>query len=435
MSDFEQQLRRRLTGRAATVAPHGDLDDLVERIAKQRARGRRASAFAMALVVVVGPIGGFALARATTGSAAAKTAAKPVANHLTTTPKFAATPLPQLKPTTQPGLGLANGGSPQISMGINGQGPIMIAGGDVDLGRLFARTSNDGAVLRVYGARISSGQPSVPWFTPAPWCFPDRVVQVDVSNDLVAGVSNGYLTPQPHGDLAASVQFVGLSEHAPIWVAIVQADKGTSVRATFADGGTDSATLDNGVAVLAHRTTATDATTLTGQGLHVELLGSAGDVVADTTVNAQTPGTYDDQSSSQCVAPTTLPAPGAQQPADVAGATAGVTQAFTDVYNGADSDAVKDAAIDDLTGVDAVRSQLRSGPYADEAKGAIAHVTGVVFLSETTAAVSYDIDIAGYSSFTGRLGEAVFTGGRWKVTRGTYCNDVAMAGLTCAPPP
>ena len=82
MSDFEQQLRGRLTGRAATVTPRGDLDDLVERIAKQRARGRRASAFAMALIVVVGPIGGFALARATTSSASTKSAAKRVTKHV-----------------------------------------------------------------------------------------------------------------------------------------------------------------------------------------------------------------------------------------------------------------------------------------------------------------------------------------------------------------
>ena len=275
---------------------------------------------------------------------------------------------------------MTNGIGSQGPAVIGGQnGMILTAGGDFDLGRLFARTSSDGAVLRVYGARISSGRPSVPWFTPAPWCFPDRVVQVDASNDLVAGVSNGYLTPQPHGDLAASVQFVGLSEHAPIWVAIVQADHGTSVRATFADGGTDSAPLENGVAVLAHRTTATDTKTITGQGLHVELLGSGGDVVADTTVNAQTPGTYDDQSSAQCVAPTGLPAPGAEQPADVAGATAGVTQAFTDVYNGANSDAVKDAAIDDLDRCRrrAVATAERALRRRGEGRGPARHRRGV----------------------------------------------------------
>jgi hypothetical protein len=34
-----------------------------------------------------------------------------------------------------------------------------------------------------------------------------------------------------------------------------------------------------------------------------------------------------------------------------------------------------------------------------------------------------------------RKGRAVLAGDRWKVSRATYCGLIAMAGVTCPPPP
>jgi hypothetical protein len=439
MSDFEQQLRRRLMGRAATVAPEGDLADLVERIAKQRARGRRASAFVMALVVVVGPIAGFGIARATDGTGARSAATRGRATSSTAPKaktKFSATPLPAVKPSSQGPFSEAPGGAADVCVD-SVVCALNSSGQQLDLGRMFARTSSDGVALRVYGAALPAPPSTVPWFTPAPWCSPNRLVQVDSSNELVAGTTQGYLYEKPQNDLAASVSLVGTNEGAPVWVAIVQSDEGTTARATFADGGSDSLALADGVAVLAHGIAKPgDLETLDGEALDVQILDAGGAVVGDTTVHANgSPafGNGGDSDPADCTAPAKLPAPGSEQPTDVAAATAGVTQAYVDVYTGSNSDAVKDAAIDDLAGVDAARAELRSGPDADEAKVATANVTDVVFLSATKAAVSYDIDIPGYSNFTGRFGEAVFTGGRWKVTRETFCGDIAMAGVTCSP--
>jgi hypothetical protein len=71
--------------------------------------------------------------------------------------------------------------------------------------------------------------------------------------------------------------------------------------------------------------------------------------------------------------------------------------------------------------------------FAAEVKAAIAHVRGIVFLSATRAAVAYDIEIPGYSNFTGRFGESVLIDGKWKVTRATLCHDISLAGVNCSP--
>jgi hypothetical protein len=429
MSDFEQQLRRRLTGRAATVAPRGDLNDLVERIAKQRSRGRRSSAFVMALVVVVGPIAGFGIARATDGSAARSASAR--RGSKSSASKFDATPLPPLKAS-----GVAGADFAQKSQ-IQPDGLLIAPSEQLSLGRMFARTSLDGVALRVYGAEMPPPPSTAPWFTPAPWCFPNRLVQVDTSNQLVAGTAQGYLYDKPQNGLVASSSFVGASEGAPVWVAIVQSDEGTTARATFADGGSDSFALHDGVTVLAHAVAKpAPLATLQRQKLDVQILDAGGSVVGETTVYSNGSPAFEnggDPEPAACIAPAKLPDPGTEQPADVAAATAGVTQAYTDVYTGGSSVAVREAAIDDPHGVDTVYAQLFSGSYADQVKGAVPHIRNVVFLSATTAAVAYDVSSPGYSLLSGRFGEAVFTDGRWKMTRATFCNDVSLAGVSCPP--
>ena len=70
-------------------------------------------------------------------------------------------------------------------------GPYVGGSIGMDLGRMFARTSGDGTVLRVYGAQLpaDTSTATVPWWKPALWCFPNRLVQVDASSDLVAGTT------------------------------------------------------------------------------------------------------------------------------------------------------------------------------------------------------------------------------------------------------
>jgi hypothetical protein len=428
MSDFEQQLRRRLTGRAATVAPSTDLGDLVERIAKQRSRGRRASAFAMALVVVIGPIAGFGLARATDGTAAPSATAR----HRSKAPtsKFDATPLPPLKSNGVANLGVAQ------KTAVSPYGLMIVPSEQLSLGRMFARTSGDGVVLRVYGAQLPLQPSTVPWFTPAPWCSPNRLAQVDTSNELVAGTSQGYLYEKPQNGLAASASFVGTSEGAPVWVAIVQSDRGTTAHATFADGGADSFALRDGVAVLAHAVAKpAPLTTLQGQKLHVQILSAGGSVVGETTVypnGSPAFGNGGDSDPAACNAPAKLPNPGSEQPADVAASKAGVTQAFTDVYSGGSALAAREAAIDDPHGLEAIYAQLFSGSFGAQVKAAVPNVRDVVFLSATRAAVAYEVASPGFQLLSGRFGEAVFTDGRWKMTRATFCNDVSLAGVSCS---
>jgi hypothetical protein len=435
MSDFERELRRGMSDRAAAVAPVADLEDLVERIARDRSRQRRVSAFVLALVLVVGPIAGFTVARASNGSPAQS--AQRVSRSKSTVvpkPRFAPSPLPELKttPNTQKADALSVDRAVG-SVGTRTQARLLGPSQPLSLGRMFARTAGDGLQLRVYGARVPSDSSGPPWWNASPTCFPNRIVQVDASNALIAATTQAYLYATPRNGLVATVQVVGTNEQSPVWVLVVQAAKGTTARATFPGGSSDSSALDGGVAVLGHAVVGgAGAATLPQQKVHVEILDSHGSVVSDASVAEGDNPTLDDPTPRpECIAPTTLPAPGAEQPADVAAATAGVSQAFTDAYSGTSTVAVREAAIDDPSGVDAVYAELERGSFAQQVNTAEPHVRDVVFLSATTAAVRYDIVIPNYSDFNGQLGEAVFTGGRWKITRRTFCAAVSLAIVTC----
>jgi hypothetical protein len=434
MSDFEQDLRRGMSGRAASVVPLTDLEDLVERIASDRARNRRVSAFVLALVVIVGPIAGFAVAR-TSDTSPAKAAQRAPRSKVTTAPRFAPTRLPALKTTPGASQKVTASALSADRAALNSvQRDLVAPNQSLSLGRMFARTAGDALQLRVYGARLAPQTSGVPWWSPPPTCFPNRIVQVDASNELVAATAQAYLYATPSNGLIAAVNVVGTSEASPVWVVVVQSDKGTTARATFAGGGSDASALNDGVAVLGHAVAGrVDAKSLLQETVHVEILDAHGAVVADTSVTASdTPALGAPiPRPAECTAPTKLPAPGAEQPADVATATAGVTQAFTDAYNGTSSLAVREAAIDDPSGVGTVYAALESGSFAQQVNTAVPHVRDVVFLSATDAAVQYDVVIPNYSDFNGQFGEAVFTGGRWKITRGTFCTAVALALVTC----
>ena len=129
--------------------------------------------------------------------------------------------------------------------------------------------------------------------------------------------------------------------------------------------------------------------------------------------------------------PRDLPAPGAQQPADPTAAEAAVATAFAKAYAKGIDDAGFRAAFDDSHGFAEVQRQLLNGTFKEQVKAAVQKLDDVVFLSPTTAAIEYHIEVPGYSPFTDRFNEVHLIDGEWKLSRAGWCNDVSLAGVHC----
>jgi hypothetical protein len=123
-------------------------------------------------------------------------------------------------------------------------------------------------------------------------------------------------------------------------------------------------------------------------------------------------------------------------PADEAAARAEVEAVFTTMLT----------TYDDSGGLRLVDGGSNLGPSLREARSRAGGtsspvttitVTGVRFVNDHEARVAYDLDVNG--SFTtrlhGRVGAAILVDGTWKATRETVTELLAMAGVTCPPPP
>ena len=137
--------------------------------------------------------------------------------------------------------------------------------------------------------------------------------------------------------------------------------------------------------------------------------------------------------ANDCVAPQELPAPGPEQPADVAAARQAVTDAFLLAHGAHDeSQDQQMAAIDDPTDFPTYWNDLATGPFKDEVNAAVVGLDDVVFETATRAAIKYHWDVPGYNmSFANRFGEVVLVDGTWKVTRESMCQDFALASVQC----
>jgi len=137
-------------------------------------------------------------------------------------------------------------------------------------------------------------------------------------------------------------------------------------------------------------------------------------------------------SLSDCNAPTQLPSPGAQQPADPIGAKQAVTALVARGWAPGATDAEKFSNFDDSHGFEETQRELRAGGDAAEANSAIlATVDNLVFLSPTEAAFQFTFHIAGFGAFGGFFGAANLVDGTWKMTRSTYCDALATTPARC----
>ena len=90
------------------------------------------------------------------------------------------------------------------------------------------------------------------------------------------------------------------------------------MQVTFPGGGTDEMAPVGGIATLVHSATLTDATPYYSQVATVEAFDATGQSLGRGNVRVYGAGNGLEQERVHC-APTSLPAPGAEQPADVGG--------------------------------------------------------------------------------------------------------------------
>jgi hypothetical protein len=127
----------------------------------------------------------------------------------------------------------------------------------------------------------------------------------------------------------------------------------------------------------------------------------------------------------------TLPAPGAEQPADAVAARQAVERAWVAAYDGATSNEERAAAIEGGAGIVGVFDELRNGSYREQVRSARTVVDGIVFVSPTRARVKFHADLADGSISGPYFGDAVLNADRWQSTRASYCGIVTLAGVHC----
>jgi hypothetical protein len=193
-------------------APPAGRDELAAIVAKSGRQRTRLAAAGMAAALVVGGVGGWAVAHRNTDRGRVQTAAALGASTTTVPP---------------PGGGKS--------------GALEGAGAQVTFKRVFVRTTADGVTVRGFEMDVVS-----------PCSAPVPTFQSELSTSGM--VSNSFASPgDPSATLSGMVAVVGQQEQAPVWTANAHASAGiATVRVRFADGSTDQMAPVDGWVALAH---------------------------------------------------------------------------------------------------------------------------------------------------------------------------------------
>jgi len=433
---IEERLRAALQRRAASVEPRPDLEDVDHRAAHGGRRHARALVAALALVLVAGPVAGFAIGRATSSESDGD----------------------------QPSVradGTADGATEAVPGGFGGGVPIPgpigpgYFPGDPfgpPLERLFVRTTDDDVAIRAYRANYGpdAGCPPGAEGCPPPQCFPVGQISGELSDELSVGWAYGEIFSESDPALAVQAGYSGVAEGSPTAWAVVQVGADVaSVRAVL-DGAEDEMEPVQGVAVLAAHVPAPPTAggveddsgpvplAAYAPGGVIEALDADGSVIASRDLSEPYRPPYD---TAECLPPPpppppppTLPEPNGPPPADEEAARAAITDAFAALYNDALPDEEQFAGVEGGPefGAPLWDQAKENVPGSPEAASVV--VKEVRFLNETEAAVVYDILLNDYPSFQSRLGSAKLVDGRWIVGRDGFCTDLELASVTCPPP-
>lgn len=285
------------------------------------------------------------------------------------------------------------------------------------------------------------------------WCEVSGMAFGTIISEKAVAQSQLALSKVAGPEGGGQVMLGGTMEGAPIWGAVVQVPPQiTLVRATYPGREPDEMEPVDGVAVVALTAPPLPA----GQnvagpfGFGIDLRQAAIEFVAGnggrTTLDVQTdlmgPPMWNDQ---RCWDPTgnaggtippseppSLPDPG-EQPADAEAAEAAVRAALGDLFDAPIEEGREFfALLDDASGIDlGVASAMKT---ATDLKTLLtegdATITDLVFISPIEAFFFYDLD-APMGPVTYRFGRARVVDGVWKITRGTFCQEVLNYGVFC----
>lgn len=442
MSELDDRIRQSLARQASSLREQPDLEALTDRIARRDRRRMRGSSVALVVALLAGPTLGFLAGRAG-GRSSTDVASGSDGERVTVEETPGSLPTVVLG-ESDAGAALAAGSEVQIVEG----GGVSDLGAKGPLARSFVRDI-DGTTIRVYRAAVDPPTyAGPPWWEPPATCFPNGYVQADVSTaDAVGIVSGSVYAELPNMSVVGSLGAIGVAEGAPRWVVVAQAPAGTArLRATFPDGQADEMEPVDGVAVLVgpasiepgdpaeyETTVPLEAFDADGRPLGTGAARPGLYFFAEPDVASDSSATLSSgEQGAECAAPSELPPPGAEQPADPAAARAEIERLFG-VRFADRTDEERLANLDDPTGMRDVYEQLRDGPFAEQVLGSRPVFRDLVFLSATRAAVQYETEIPGYppQALGQEFGEVVFVDGRWKLTRESVCRDVQLAGVTC----
>jgi hypothetical protein len=276
--------------------------------------------------------------------------------------------------------------------------------------RLFARTTGDGVTMRVF---------LDPNAAPA-------VVEAELStNDAVASVEQAPSQP-PQGAAIGSIAggvFGGSEGAIGRWVIVNVAPNVARVRATFGNGSDEMQPVQ-GVAVLAH---------LGSGAVVISALDSQGKTLVTTTFTTDSCGDACSPTPTTIAPPDarTLPAPGAEQPADTAAARQGVSQSVAAAFEGAKPDQAMANAIEGGSALVSVFDELRTGSFARQVTEAKTVIDGIVFRSAANAAVEFHSDLGPDGTSGPYFADAALTGSGWQVTHDSYCRIIKAAAAHC----
>jgi hypothetical protein len=89
-------------------------------------------------------------------------------------------------------------------------------------------------------------------------------------------------------------------------------------------------------------------------------------------------------------------------------------------------------AIDGGDGLGTCLREARS--RVDTTEDTVIDVDHVKFLNEREAVVWYTLSVSGNRYLHHKEGRAIQVNGQWLVTRASFCELMAMGGMTCPPP-
>lgn len=433
--ELERRLRGHLSRRAGEAEPTSDFESVTRRAAGVDARQRRLLVVALVVVLLLGPVIGFVVGRGVADDDEVTAAGDEVGSA-----DEAEAPGDPDPPPEQP----ADVAAAESGRSLTGPGIAYDEDGGIVPAELVTLRSTNAVDIRVFRSTygevyaLDIAPPWAPGWTPTGVCAPTASLQAGLSTELAVGNAWHELWPEvPATSLNAGAFGVEFGD-PHWWVAVQAGPRVAAVRVLFSSGAVDEMAVVDGVAVLAGPAEEGVDDPWLAQGL-VATLDANGQVLEEIPLgeqlyeNAYT--VYDDPDyEARCVPPPPPPPelpPAGEQPADVAAASAAVTEALEVVLDGSRSDAEREPYLDDPSDAVAAARNQAVESFGDIIASARAEVREMVFTAPDVAVVRYDITVEGFTNFTNQFGEARLIDGSWKITTPTVCAALGLAGAGC----